>query len=280
MGVRGSELKRHSQRAGRPWWLRLDGVPDIWARKPDQEANGVEETGYWHVGSDTDWANSYFSPLSAELIRKAGFRDAVWRGYDRDEVDDLLGRVTKRLEADQQFDDLINPASFDTALRGYEPDDVDRLIERLGGTIKEVGHRRRLPLGRRALIRVLLWVAAATFLVALVCAGIAYLTSRNSRSQILAILAFCGIGISDLALSAKSFTKDGAFEGSDVRSFLVSCVLVLGGFGGAINGVGGDAGWGRLSGVALGIAGLPAFTLYLRKMWIYFRRPAGGQHGA
>jgi DivIVA domain-containing protein len=260
--------------ARRPWWLRLDGVPERW--RPGRER--FEQSPKWRVGSDIDWANSYLSPLSAEAIRRAGFRECVSRGYARDEVDDLLERVAIRMEAHQDLDDLLRSVNFRTTLRGYEPDDVERLFVRLGGTVQEVDHKQRLPLGRRELVRILLWIAAGMFLVALVAVGIAYLTSTGTRSQILAILGLCGIGVGGLALSANDFTKDKAFGGSDLRSFLLSCVLVIGGFGGALNGVGADSGWGRLSGVALGLAGLPAFTIYVRKMWIYFRHPAGGKH--
>lgn len=68
--------------------------------------------------------------MTGDEVRKAGFRDKL-RGYHPDDVDVLLEKVARELEAGRSPSPLLRNVAFRSKLRGYNPDDVDALIARL-----------------------------------------------------------------------------------------------------------------------------------------------------
>jgi hypothetical protein len=159
-------------------------------------------------------------------------------------------------------------------------EDVNRVFHRLGLTIAI--HQQSAvqpPTERKAFVGWCWEVAAGCFSASLVLVCISWLLNTR-HSQVLAVLGCVGFGVLALLLSLTDISDDVPFGGVDFRGFLFSLVFVLGGFGGAVLGLDHDTAQGRIWQVALGLAGVPSFVIYARKIWLYFREPVGGRHEA
>jgi DivIVA domain-containing protein len=62
--------------------------------------------------------------VTGDEVRAATFRDK-FRGYHPDEVDALLEKVARELDAGRSPSSLLHNVSFSPKLRGYHPQDVD-----------------------------------------------------------------------------------------------------------------------------------------------------------
>lgn len=227
--------------------------------------------------SDPVWEHTTLSP---ESLRGARFRECIWRGYSRSQVDDLLERVAVRMEAGQGFSDLVQSPILTPVFRGYEADDVDRVLSRLGGGADKRQSQGRLPLGRAAAVPAFRWIAAGIFGAGLLLILIGCIVSRNVRSNVWPLLGIAGIGAVVFGLGLVGFGRDEPFDGVDVRGLLIAGAFVIGGIGGAINGVNDNASWGGLGAVAVCLFGITSLAVFCRKIWLYFRDPPAGSHSA
>jgi DivIVA domain-containing protein len=69
--------------------------------------------------------------VTADEVRTARFREQL-RGYNPDDVDRLLERAAKELDAGQSPGAIVKGAVFRKKFRGYRMADVDELLAKLG----------------------------------------------------------------------------------------------------------------------------------------------------
>lgn len=68
--------------------------------------------------------------MTSDEVRGAVFREKL-RGYHPDDVDALMEKVARELDAGRSPLPLVCNVTFRQKLRGYHPDDVDALFARL-----------------------------------------------------------------------------------------------------------------------------------------------------
>lgn len=260
--------------SSRPAWLHRG---DRRARWSASSTALVDSTSGWPVWSDPVWEHTTLSP---ESLRGVKFRECIWRGYSRPQVDDLLERVAVRMEASQAFLDLVQSPTLTAVFRGYEADDVDRVLSALGGSSAKRQPPGWLPLGRAAAVPSFRRIAAGVFGAALLLILLGCILSSKIRSDFWPLLGIEGIGAVVFGLGLMGFARDEPFSGYEVRGLLIAGAFVIGGIGGAINGMHDNASWGKLGAVAVCLLGIPSLAVYCRKIWIYFRDPPPGRHSA
>ena len=69
--------------------------------------------------------------MLGEVVRDRYLRRSAWRGYARDEVDQLFARVAVDLEAGRSPSSAIEGATLHRGWGGYAVADVDWLVGRL-----------------------------------------------------------------------------------------------------------------------------------------------------